>query len=374
MYLSHIQIDNFRNISSCYLDLSEGLNLFCGDNAQGKTNLLEAVFYLVTGRSFRARSDRDCLPWNVPREQVTAIRGQVVRSAGTLDLLVAFTSAEKKILINEKSIDRLGLLWGNINAVLFTPNDLLLIKGAPMQRRKMMDVEFSQINNSYLRYLQRFNEALKQRNALLRADTPRASALKMLEAWDEQLADAAVEIFALRSRYLSEIEKYAQKCYSYITNEKESLEIKYENFLSIKKHPLPDSKTLKDSYLALLEDKRDEDFYRSQTNDGPHKDDWVCYINGYEAKNFASQGQQRSVVLAIRLAEIEMMKNTVGETPLLLLDDIISEIDEKRQQRFFEYINQPIQTIITSTSSEQVISRAAVKNIYKIQSGNFAAD
>lgn len=374
MFLTHIQINNFRNISSTYLKLSEGLNLFWGDNAQGKTNLLEAIFYLVTGRSFRAKIDKECISWNTEKDQYTIIRGEVVRSSGPLDLLIAFTSSNKKVLINEKPIDRLGLLWGNVNAVLFTPNDLLLMKGAPQLRRRMMDIEFSQINTSYLRYLQRFNEALKQRNAILRMDNPMSQLITTLEAWDEQIVSAAVEILILRQKYLLEIEKYAAQCYQYITDNNESLTIEYDNFLRLDKGFEPNPDVLKRSYLELLEDKREEDFYRNVTNYGPHHDDWLCKINDYDIRTYGSQGQQRSAILSIRLAEIDLMKNNVGETPILLLDDIISEIDETRQKKFFEYLNRPLQTIITSTSPEKITHHTGVKKLFHINKGNFVEE
>ncbi len=370
MYLSALQIKNFRNIQSLKLSLAPGTNLFWGDNAQGKTNVLEAIYYLATGRSFRTRIDRECLPWNCADDTVAIIKGTIHRSEGEHNVTVAISPTDKAVLVDEKQINRLGLLWGRINAVLFTPDDLQIVKGPPALRRRFLDMEISQVSPTYLTHLQLLHKILKRRNLLLRAEAEPNQINTMLDGLDQQLVESAAEIFHLRHQVIQQLSAHAARYYSLLSQEQEHLELSYQNFLETRSKLSPEQAML--AYSQRLRESREGDFYRAQTTVGPHRDDIQILINKNDARTYASQGQQRSAIIAIRLAEIHLMHDFTGQTPILLLDDITSELDEHRKIQLLSLLTQNLQTIITATDRQPITSRFPMDKTFHVENGGLS--
>ena len=350
------------------MEPASGVTLFWGENAQGKTNLLEAVYYLVTGRSFRTRQDRETLPWGASPDAVSTIQGTVQTPSSTYRITVAISKNRKCVSCNEKTLSSLGLLWGKMNAVLFTPDDLDIVKGPPGLRRRFLDMEGSQIDHSYLYHLQRYNQVLRQRNALLKTDVEMEGFSETLDVWDEQMAKPAVEIFLFRKRFLEQMAEAARETYTRITDSTELLDLSYEHFLK-PNQPDNNKPTLEALYKKELRRHRAEDVYRGVTGCGPHRDDFRILINDQDSRTYGSQGQQRSAMIALRLAEIDLMRKYTGHTPLLLLDDVASELDEGRRRRFLALLNPELQTFITGTDADTFRGELPVEKSFHIHDG-----
>jgi DNA replication and repair protein RecF len=369
MKLLELNVRDFRNIQNLLIEPAPGVNLFWGENAQGKTNLLEAIYYLVTGRSFRSRQDKEVLPWNCEPDMVSAVRGSVQTEHSKYSIVVAVAKNQKKVSCNGKTLASLGLLWGKINAVLFTPDDLEIVKGPPGNRRRFMDMEGCQINLSYLHHLQRYAQILRQRNALLKSNMNELDLTDSLEIWDQQMITHAVEIFLFRSNFLETLSNAAGEIYSGIADLSEKLDLKYDNFLH-RSDPGVGKAVLEAEYKKLLHKSRSEDIYRGSTSCGPHRDDFSIIIGGQDARTFASQGQQRSAIIALHLAEIDIIEKNTGNSPLLLLDDIVSELDEKRKSHFLSLLKPHHQTFITGTDAETLSGSLPVEKSFHIKNGN----
>jgi len=369
MKLLQLTVTNFRNFKEIHFEPAGGVNLFWGANAQGKTNLLEAVYYLVTGRSFRTHLDREVLPWNCAEDTVATIRGTVETPESEYQIVVAVNRNRKQVSCNGKALSSLGLLWGKMNAVLFTPYDLDIVQGPPATRRRFMDMEGSQIDQSYLYQLQKYNQILRQRNALLKSDVEEEALSESLEVWDEQIASPAAEIFCFRRNFLAHLSAASQKIYNNLAGSGEYLDLSYDNFLG-KDDPLMTKDIVEAFYRKDLKRSRSEDLYKGSTSCGPHRDDFRILVNGQDARSFASQGQQRSIAIALRLAEIGLMQEYTGHTPLLLLDDLVSELDEGRRDHFLSLLDPRYQTFITGTDADTLRGSLPVEKTFHIHEGS----
>ncbi|MBN1901168.1 DNA replication/repair protein RecF [Candidatus Sumerlaeota bacterium] len=374
MRLLEVSLENFRNIKSMYIEPAPGVNLFWGENAQGKTNLLEAIYYLVTGRSFRTRYDREALPWDAPADTTSIIRGRVQNPETQYNIIVAIDQNRKEVSCNEKALSSLGLLWGKMNAVLFTPGDLEIIQGTPSARRRFLDMEGSQMNTRYLHHLQSFNQILKQRNALLKSDIEEENLAENLEVWDEQISEHAAEIYYFRKMFLERLTRVSQEIFNNLGDTGESLDLVYDNFLGQKNNGVIDKLTIAAIYKKDLKRLHSEDLYRGSTTCGPHRDDFIIRINGREARTYASQGQTRSLAIALRLAEIRLMEEYTGHAPLLLLDDIVSELDEARRRHFLSLLKPGYQTFITGTDADTVAGSLPVEKSFHIKGGEIVLE
>jgi len=372
MKLLSLSVRDFRNIRKLECEPASGVNLFWGANAQGKTNLLEAVYYLVTGRSFRTRLDREVLPWESGPDVYSTIRGSVQTPQSTYEIVVAVGKSQKRVTCNGKTLFSLGLLWGKMNAVLFTPDDLDIVQGPPGNRRRFLDMEGSQMNPSYLYHLQRYNQILRQRNALLKSCIDEERLGDSLGVWDEQILEPAVEIHIFRDRFLRQISGIAGEIYSGIAESSEHLSLSYQNFLDTEDPDL-NRPVREELYRKILRQSRAEDLYRGTTTNGPHRDDFRVDINGKDARTFASQGQQRSSIIALRMAEIELMREYTGHTPLLLLDDLASELDEERRRHFLSLLDPGLQTFITGTDADTLRGALPVQKTFHIRSGSIVS-
>jgi DNA replication and repair protein RecF len=373
MNIDELQVINFRNLQSVRGLFPPGLNLIYGANAQGKTNLLEAIYLLVTGRSFRTTTEREMIPWVRDSYEATVVRARVSKRAGEERFLVTFNQREKNVIVNGEPIKRLGELIGRINAVLFTPADLELVRGAPATRRRFMDIELSQVSRQYLHHLQRYDLALRQRNSLLKQHHHRPNLRDELQVWDAQLAEHGAQMVHERKQMLARLSPLAQQWYNTIAASSEELQLVYR--------PAPAAAATTDSAEALgdmlaqaLASGMEEDIRRGATSAGPHRDDFEFMLNGHNGRDFGSQGQQRSCVLALKLAELDYMESVTREPPLLLLDDLMSELDENRRGALLGNLNPAVQTFITTTEKQPVLALAAPAATFRMQTGELQPD
>ena len=370
MLIRELQIINFRNLCFLRAEFGGGINLIHGGNAQGKTNLLEAIYLLVTGRSFRTTMDREMIPWVREGYEATLVRARVEKSGYEERFLLTFNQSEKHIFVNGTPIPRLGELIGRINAVLFTPDDLLLVRGTPGLRRRFLDIELSQVSRLYLHHLQRSDLALRQRNALLKQHQRRPSLSQELKPWDQQVAEHGCELTLYRARVLERLSALAAETYAGIAGNAEQLSIGYRSGVPASAGQA--QAEIMERFLDGLVRSRDEDIRRGATSVGPHRDDFSFQIDGHDARDYGSQGQQRSCVLALRLAEVRLMEETTGDLPLLLLDDLMSELDETRKRALLASLDSRLQIFITATERSLVAPLVSVQHSFEIDDGDIA--
>lgn len=342
MHITSIRLRSFRNYPLLDFRPGSGITLIAGKNAQGKTNLLESIFLSSTGRSHRTRKDRELIRWG-EREALLRIECAHTYAAHQVQMRF-FPASPRQIEINGAPIARSGELMGHINSVLFAPEDLRLIKDGPQERRRFMDMELSQSAPQYFYALQRYAHTLRQRNALLRQLMKKPSLTDALDTWDEQLARAAVPVFTRRVDFADRLRTIAGLNHAHIAGAGEEMQVVYK--------PNPDGEGYYyDRLLSALQRDREDDIRQGVTSHGPHRDDLQISIAGRDARVYASQGQQRTAALALKLSEITLLHQTTGEWPVLLLDDVMSELDERRRNALLEFIG-GVQTFITAASPD----------------------
>ena len=345
MVIRQLKLADYRNYPCVTLSPSAGITVFHGSNGAGKTNLLEAIHLCCLGRSHRTSQDRELIRKGC---ESASIQVQVMRADGRRDVMVKLWSSQKRakqIFLNAKPAARIGELMGHINCVMFSPEDLELIKDGPAQRRRFMDMQLSQLRPSYFYSLQKYVSTLNQRNALLRAMAApggNKNPAGQLEVWDEQLAKEGANIVSQRRWFAEIVKEEAEKNYEHISGSKE--EIFQAEYIG----PLSKADKLVEVMLEGLYKTRREDMRRCTTQFGPHRDDLLLTIQGRDMKNFASQGQMRTAALALRLSQLTLMKTESGEAPVLLLDDVMSELDPKRRALLLLRI-EGVQTFVTCT-------------------------
>ena len=342
MHILSLRLHDFRSYRQVLLAPPKGATVFVGENGAGKTNLLEAVHLCCLGRSHRTSNDKEMIREG---QETAAVQVKVQREDGVDEVgvrLYAPTAHKRKLLyINGKTASRTGELMGHATCVMFSPEDLDIVRGAPQGRRRFMDMLLSQCGKGYFYALQQYNSALKQRNALLH-DIAKGASAATLSAWDEQLCAAAVPVVKARQYAAQALSQYAHGHYAHIGGrENEQFALSYQGNLCESLRPAED-------LHELLQKSRAEDIRRATTTVGPHRDDLLLTLSGRDMRAFASQGQMRTAVLSMRLAELDMLKNRSGESPLLLLDDVLSELDGGRRTRLLERIS-GVQTLLTCT-------------------------
>ena len=365
MYIKSVFIDHFRNYDSERLQFDPKLNLIVGDNAQGKTNLLEAIYVSAFGKSFRTIRDNEMINFETP---MTYVRVEVEKNnhyVETIEYRIQKNS-KKTFLINGVNITKISDLLGTLNIILFYPDDLKLIKDSPVERRRFLDRELSHISKTYCGDIIEYHHILNQRNELLKKIQFQAGIEDTLEVWDEQLAEKGARVILKRREFTQAIQPICSEIHSKITSGKENLEVKYVTSVGNSGN----YGTIKSDLIHALKKNREMDIRRGFTASGPHRDDLDISINGINIKSFGSQGQQRTAALSLKLSEIEIIKNEVGESPILLLDDVMSELDISRQQDLI-YALSSVQTIITTTDVA-ALSDDYIKNskIISIKNGN----
>ena len=362
MKVTQVQLKNFRNYQAVTVDFSSGVQVFFGRNAQGKTNLLEAIFFAVLSKSFRTATDEEMIHWTAA-ESCLDISFQNKVADHRLQFKIQ-RGEKRENLLNGQAVKKKDVI-GYLNAVLFSPEDLLLIKGNPAGRRRFIDLEISQTQPVYYRTLLAYQRALYQRNYLLKQIQDGQAKRNILDLWDDQLIPLAEKLTLSRRENIQRLSERACKIHDQITTGAESFSAHYLVF-GASDTEMGEYRTW---YKEMLAGSRERDIRRGTTEFGPHKDDLLFTINAYDGKVFASQGQQRTAVLALKLAEIELMHELIGEYPILLLDDVMSELDEKRRVNLIEEINGKVQTFITGTEKIQGLSELK-PTYYRIDSGS----
>lgn len=347
MRIEHLSLQNFRNYEHAELNFKEGVNLLYGDNAQGKTNLLEALYVAATTRSFRGAKDREMIRWNSDSAHIGVIlrKDEVPHK---IDMHLE-PGKRKAAAIDGLPIKRSGELLGMLHTVSFSPDDLDMVKEGPEKRRHFLDMELCQLDKLYLSRLSDYNKALSQRNALLKQLGNDRDLLSTLSVWDEQLCKLAEYVITERAAFIEELGPILEEKHGILSKGKETLGITYE--------PNVNAADMKERILK----NRERDFYLKTTSVGPHRDDISFQIDGKDVRTYGSQGQQRTVVLALKLAEIEIVKKKINDLPILLLDDVLSELDRNRQLQLLGEMKD-IQTIVTCTGMEEFINERTGKN------------
>lgn len=354
MIVKKLNLENFRNIEKGEIIFDSGVNILFGDNAQGKTNIIEALWLFSAYKSFRVSGDKDFLQIG---KQSGGISTQYIKNDREFTAAIKYYADKRKEIWQNNIKEKPSDIIGNFTAVLFFPEHLNLIKSGPETRRKFLDFTICQIKPRYYSIINEYNKILIQRNCALKSG--KEDFLKTLDIWDIKLAKLGALITVIRSTYLEKVKIYAKTVIQEISNDKEQLEIEYKGFKKIEKESVD---ILEKEMLELLKEKRNIDFKCKFSTVGAHKDDFIIYINGLPAKNFCSQGQQRSCVMSLKLAEAEMLKNTYGEYPIMLFDDVFSELDKKRKAYITEKIKNK-QVIITSCEKIDDFKNAKVFNI-----------
>ena len=321
MNINKIKLKNFRNYTEQEIELDSHINVFYGDNAQGKTNILEAIFISGFGKSFRTSKEKEMIKLGEDFLETNIFYDKSDRSG---------------------KIKKLSELIGNLNLVIFTPDDIQILKNGPAERRRFLDMMIGQLRPNYVHNLNLYLKTLEQRNNYLRQIKELNKPENMLEIWDEKLAEYAEIICRYRIEFIEKLNNKIKKIHSEVTENKEKLEIKYitecEN---------------KENYLSLLKQRRKLDIIKGFTTKGIHRDDFKCFINDKEIEIYGSQGQHRTAILSLKLAELYVIYDEIGEYPILLLDDFMSELDEKRRKSFLSYIKDT-QVIITCTDKMEL--------------------
>lgn len=359
MWLKQLSIQHFRNYQELEVEFHPGLNIFLGQNAQGKTNILESIYFLALTRSHRTRNDRDLIYFESIDFKVS---GQLQRETGPLPLEISLTPKGRITKVNHLKQAKLSNYIGHMNVVLFAPEDLQLIKGSPAGRRKFIDIELGQMKPLYLSDLSQYNHVLKQRNSYLK-NSEKIDAT-FLEVLDSQLASFGSRVIYHRLEFIKKLEAKAKEKHTRLSDNKEDLSIQYQSTVFSE-----DGNDIEEQFLSMLEKNRQKDIFRKTTSIGPHRDDLVFFINNMNA-TFGSQGQHRSVVLSLKLAEIELMEEITREKPILLLDDVMSELDNYRQLQLLETISNNIQTFITTTTLDHLKELPEELKIFTIQAGH----
>ncbi|ARD06149.1 DNA replication/repair protein RecF [Lactobacillus amylolyticus] len=372
MYLDHFIVQNYRNLEKIDTNFDPNVNIFIGKNAQGKTNLLEAIYFLALTRSHRTSSDRELIHFG---NDYANLMGHVHKSQVDLNLRVLITKKGKKVWINRVEQAKLSKYVGQLNAILFSPEDLELIKGAPALRRRFMDQEFGQINAEYLYFASKYRQVLFQKNNYLKQLAKgQAKDQIFLDVLSDQLAGIAAEVISRRFKFLRYLSHSASDAYEHISLASEKLAIAYHPSVSNITGD-DNTETIYHKVLNNFQKTKEMEIRKGTTLSGPHRDDIEFKLDGKDAHLYASQGQQRSIALSIKLAEIQLVHHLTDEYPLLLLDDVMSELDHGRQRALLNYIHGKTQTFITTTDLEG-ISWEIIKQprIYHIQSGKISLE
>ena len=338
MNIKSLKLQNFRNYQNAQISFSEGVNSLVGKNAQGKTNLIEAIYFACIGKSFRTNKEKELIRWGDDFSQITLCASNDIRQKEIKVSL--FRGSKKSVKMDGLVIKRIGDVLGEVPIVFFSPDELRLVKESPEERRKFMNIDISQTNKKYFYLLSRYEKILDNRNKLLKSTPNKDIVLQTIDIWNKALAAAGVKIARERAEFVQRIAPFADMANKYISNG-ETLRVEY-NGVNVENE---------EQYISKLEKSFEKDFKLGYTTFGVHRDDIDIYLNDVEVKNFGSQGQQRTAALALKLAELEIIKQATGEYPVLILDDVFSELDSGRRVRLLKFTSR-CQTFITTTDED----------------------
>ncbi len=355
MYIESIELSNYRNYSDVKVEFGKNTNILYGDNAQGKTNILESIYMAATTKSHRGSKDRDIIRIGEDESHIRLLVNKKDISH-RVDMHLR-KNKNKGVAIDGIPIRRATELYGLLNVIFFSPEDLSIIKNGPAERRRFMDLELCQISRLYYQNLSSYNKILNQRNNLLKQIYYNKSLMDTLDIWNMQLVDSGVRIIKERRNFIEMMNELIGDIHSRLTSGREKLEIVYECNVD------------EENFDKVLQEKTETDLRYSSTQSGPHRDDISFLINGIDARKYGSQGQQRTVALSLKMAEIKLVKKIINDNPILLLDDVMSELDTSRRDALIEEIKD-IQTIITCTGYDDFIKeQIIINNVYSVVEG-----
>ena len=360
MWIHSLEGKNFRNYSSLSIEFDKGTNLLYGDNAQGKTNILEGIYMGATTRSHKGSKDKDMIKFG---EEEAHLRIQLFKKEIPHKIDIHLRKNKKKgAAIDGFPIRKASELFGFWNVIMFAPEDLFIVKNGPAGRRRFMDVELCKLDPVYMDDISKYNKVLEQRNSLLKTAAAKPAMLDTLDIWDEQLVEYGKRIISRRRKFIDNLTGIMQPIHSKISGGSEDALLIYE----------PNSD--EDSLMEKIRQNRERDRFTFQTNAGPHRDDFSIKANGIDLRTFGSQGQQRSAAISLKIAEIDLTEKAAGEKPVLLLDDVLSELDDHRQEYLLNAIT-GLQTIMTGTGIDDVIkNNLKIERKFLIHNGNVEGD
>lgn len=359
MYIESVKLKNFRSYENKEVIFKEGLNIIVGKNATGKTNLLESIYCSGIGKSPRTNKYKDMINWG---KDVADIKVVLRKNKTKHTIEFSIDSQDKKsIYIDGIPLTRLGDIIGILNIVFFSPDEMKLVKEGPQERRRFADISLSQQNKKYFYSLSKYNNILSQRNKLIKENKDVKALPEMLYGWDVQLAEYGAYIIQKRYEFVDKIQVFAKKMHSELTDNLEESELEYESRVEYGEY-----EKMKEAFFERLRENFDKDLNLLYTSFGAHRDDIGIKINGIDVRKFGSQGQQRSVALSLKLAEIYLFESEIGEKPVLLLDDVLSELDPERRKKLME-LSSGLQTLITCTDFDMDIdyNRIAIEKDVK---------
>lgn len=355
MIMKSLELQNFRNYNMLQIEFDSGTNIFYGDNAQGKTNILEAIFMTATTRSHKSSKDQDIIRFGYDEAH---IRSYLFKEEITRQIDMHLRKGKTKgIAIDSQRIKKAAELMGLLNVVFFSPEDLSIIKNGPAERRRFIDMELCQLDSFYLYNLNHYNKIVNQRNKLLKDLSMKPGLKETLSIWDSQLVSFGAKVIERREIFISQLCDIISELHAKLSGGKEKIRILYEKNVEI------------DDFEERLKKSQEKDIILKQSTVGPHRDDIIFIVNDIDIRRFGSQGQQRTAALSLKLSEIELVKKSIKDTPVLLLDDVLSELDSNRQNYLLNSIG-AIQTIITCTGLDEFVkNRFEINKIFKVVNG-----
>jgi DNA replication and repair protein RecF len=350
LFIQELKLKNYRNYDQLDIHFDQNVNVILGENAQGKTNVMEAIYVLAMAKSHRTTNDKDLIRWD---QEYAKIEGRIVKRNGPLALELVISKKGKKAKQNHIEQQKLSQYVGSMNVVMFAPEDLNLVKGSPQIRRRFIDMEIGQVSPVYLHDLNQYQKILQQRNHYLKQLQAKKQADQtMLDVLTAQLCETAARILSKRYEFLFLLQKWAAPIHQGISRGIETLTIQYKTSVDVSEDA--DLSKMIQAYEEKFAKIKDREIESGVTLAGPHRDDLSFFVNGKDVQTFGSQGQQRTTALSLKLAEIELIYTEIGEYPILLLDDVLSELDDYRQSHLLNTIQGKVQTFVTTTSVDGI--------------------
>ena len=367
MFIKQLHLKNFRNYEQLEVQFENKVNVILGENAQGKTNVMESIYVLALAKSHRTTNDKDLIRWDT---EYAKIEGRIQKNHGSLPMELIVSKKGKKAKYNHIEQKKLSQYVGNMNVVMFAPEDLNLVKGSPQIRRRFIDMEIGQISPVYLHEVGQLNKILKQRNHYLKQmQTKKQTDETMLDILTEQFIQSATKIVRKRFEFLHLLQNRATPIHEGISRELEKLKIRYKPSVEVSEEQ--DLSKMINIYENKYNQVKQREIDRGVTLFGPQRDDLLFFVNDRDVQTFGSQGQQRTTALSIKLAEIELIHDEIGEYPILLLDDVLSELDHFRQSHLLNTIQGKVQTFVTTTSVEGIDHQTLKEaSTFFVQDGN----
>lgn len=358
-----LRLQNFRNYQDEFVQFLPGTNILIGDNGQGKTNILEGIYYLLTGKSYRVQREQELLRWE---QNEFHLYGDFLMSHHKVSLESHYRDKKKIVKINQVPCRRLSDFVGTINVVFFSPDDLIMIKGGPSERRRFLDLHIAQMRPGHVSLLNAYNKVIQQKSALLKTYVEKNLKYSQLQLWNAQILELGEKIIRNRSDLTKRLQNVSGHIYADLTSQKEKIQISY---FALGKKTIDEALF---EFPKLLNEKLEQEVERQMVLIGPHRDDVHILLNGKPARLYASQGQQRSLVLSLKLAELDLISQEKGEYPILLLDDVLSELDRFRRDYLINSIElSRIQTLITMTSGENILESGT---FLRVEQGHIRRD